>query len=99
MAMIKAVFAECIDSGNSENFLEKCNQVLLHLKIRGWNRMMTLQTLVIDSISGEFSILNAGQCFPALVSDIGQKIEFLDIPGTPLGFKISRGYNQLNGIL
>lgn len=99
MAMIKAVFVECIDSGNSESFLEKCNQVLLHLKLRGWNRMMTLQTLVIDSISGEFSILNAGQCFPALVSDIGQKIEFLDIPGKPLGFKISRGYNQLNGIL
>ncbi|EKD80989.1 MAG: hypothetical protein ACD_39C02056G0001 [uncultured bacterium] len=99
MAMIKAVFSDCIESGDEKTFLESCNKIMLYLRNKGWKRMMTLQFIVIDESSNEFSIVNAGHCFPVKIDADKKKVSFIKARGIPLGYVLTKNYTVVNDVL
>jgi hypothetical protein len=96
MAMAKAVVAahrqkEC----SPAKFLELANSIFLHLKEKGWRRMMTGLCLEINNETGVFRLANAGQCFPIVVSAKGASARYVKALGMPLGNKTRKGYSEI----
>lgn len=95
MAMAKAVIASSsVSFSGPSDMLKKANQVLLHLRKKKLRRMMTCQCLDFDCVEGQFSIANAGHCYPALVSKNGENVRLLKINGFPLGTKTRKDYEE-----
>ncbi|MFZ5952753.1 MAG: SpoIIE family protein phosphatase [Candidatus Rifleibacteriota bacterium] len=95
MAMAKAVVAvnrNLVDRPGE--MLERANSIFLHLKSKGWRRMMTALCLEIDNESGELRCANAGQCFPVVVSDHGCDLRYIRAVGMPLGNILKKGYKE-----
>lgn len=86
MAMVKAVIAAA-DKTRTEppQLLSRANQVLLELKKRNWRRMMTAICFDFNTVTGEFTFANAGQCYPAIVAADGSGARLLENSGMPLG--------------
>ncbi len=99
MAMIKSVFTDCQGRYEGSHFLERCNETLMYLARKGWKRMMTLQFLAIDSVTGQFSLTNAGHCFPALVTEGSPDVSYVQARGIPLGNKFAINYQSVHGNL
>ncbi len=100
MAMAKAVVASTsICFKTPAETLIQANQVLLHLKEKKLRRMMTCQCLDINSDSGEFSLANAGHCYPVHIKQDGGIVEFIEANGLPLGNKLRNPYETVNGRL
>lgn len=99
MAMIKAIFTNCLEESDEEKFLEKCNRVMLYLRNKGWNLMMTLQFLVIEPFTGKFSIVNAGHCYPVHLHAAEPGLSYVKACGVPLGYRFSKNYAVLKGAL
>ncbi|GAB4278521.1 MAG: hypothetical protein Kow0029_21840 [Candidatus Rifleibacteriota bacterium] len=96
MAMAKAAVAANRTGSNSPGvFLELMNSVFLHLKEKGWRRMMTGLSLEINVETGEFCYANAGQCFPVIVSRGGSDLRFVKAFGMPLGNVLRNKYAEV----
>jgi sigma-B regulation protein RsbU (phosphoserine phosphatase) len=95
MAMAKAVIASSsVSFSGPSDMLKKANQVLLYLRKKKLRRMMTCQCLDFDCVEGQFSIANAGHCYPAVVSKNGENVRLLKINGFPLGTKNRKDYEE-----
>jgi sigma-B regulation protein RsbU (phosphoserine phosphatase) len=96
MAMVKAVITANRKSfSGPENLLNQANLVLLRLKERKLRRMMTCQVIDIDCNNGQAVIANAGHCYPAIVSDQGKSVKFIEVGNMPLGTKNRKGYQEI----
>lgn len=96
MAMAKAVVA-ANKSGNysPSEFLALANSVFLHLKKKGWRRMMTGLCVEINFETGVFRYANAGQCFPVVVSRGGKSMRYVKALGMPLGNVMRKDYVEV----
>ncbi len=99
MSMVKAVFANIDFEISTSDLIYRCNEVFLHLKKKGWNRMMTLICMELDLSSGDFRMANAGQCFPIHLKNDSQSAEYIKVCGMPLGVKIKRPSTVVSGTL
>ena len=76
---------------NSKTLLEPAQMItalhgmLYRLKHGNFKRMMTCQYALIDDISGECIISNAGHCFPIIVSADARESRFEEMISTPVG--------------
>lgn len=96
MAMAKAVVATKTGEDVSPNRLLKlANSIFLHLKAKGWRRMMTALCLRIDTSSGVFSIANAGQCYPVIVKENGSSLRYVKVVGMPLGNLLKHDHREI----
>ena len=59
---------------------------------------MTCVYFCINTETGEFSMANAGHCYPAFISK-DRKVSFLEIDGTPLGITKRARYTNTEGQL
>jgi hypothetical protein len=99
MSMVKAVFANIDDEISPSEFIARCNEVFLHLKKKGWNRMMTLICMELDLKTGEYRAANAGQCFPIHLKSNNEPPAYVKVCGMPLGVKVKRPSAVLSGTL
>ena len=101
MAMAKAVVASSIvaRSVGPAELLKSANNVFLHLKAKGWRRMMTALCLDVNSNTGEFRVANAGQCYPAIVSAARTGVNYVKAVGMPLGSITRKPYAEISGQL
>lgn len=96
MAMAKGGIAANRGLGlGPAGLLEKINAVFLHLKSRGWRRMMTGLALELNIESGQFVCANAGHCYPIIVAPGGRDIRYIKAVGMPLGNKSRKPYAQI----
>ncbi len=100
MAMAKAAIA-CAQKGyqGPAKLLSEMNSIFLKLKDRGLRRMMTALSFDFNSLTGEYRLANAGQCYPIVVSAGGKGFRYLKAVGMPLGNVSRRAYNELTGKL
>jgi len=101
MSMAKAVVAsseEARKAGPAE-LLKSANSLFLHLKSRGWKRMMTALCLEVNHQTGEFRVANAGQCYPVVVSAARDKVDYVKVVGMPLGSQARKPYSEISGRL
>ncbi len=100
MSMAKAVVANARASfiGPSA-LLQRANSIFLHLKARGWRRMMTAQCLELNCDTGQFTLANAGQCFPVIVGTDRQGVTYVKAVGMPLGNVTKKPYAEITGQL
>ncbi len=100
MSMAKAVVANAgSDFSSPSALLLRANSIFLHLKEKGWKRMMTAQCLELDCTSGNFRLANAGQCYPVIVSDNRQSVSYVKAVGMPLGNATRKPYAEVSGQL
>ncbi len=100
MSMAKAVVANArSDFSSPSALLLRANSIFLHLKEKGWKRMMTAQCLELDCITGNFRLANAGQCYPVIVSDNRQGVSYIKAVGMPLGNATRKPYAEVSGRL
>jgi serine phosphatase RsbU (regulator of sigma subunit) len=85
MSMIKAIFSEHAENGRPQEFVQRCRDLMQYLKSRGDIRMMTLQFISIDPESGDYSLKNAGHCYPVHISNSGKQLDFIKAVSVPLG--------------
>jgi HAMP domain-containing protein len=101
MAMAKAVVAssdEARQAGPAE-LLKSANSLFIHLKEKGWKRMMTALCLEVNHQTGEFRVANAGQCYPVVVSATCDRVNYIKAVGMPLGSIARRPYVEVSGQL
>ena len=102
MAMAKAVImtaaSEKCPAGPLQ-LLDAVNHVLLELKKRNWRRMMTALCVDYNLQTGEFSLANAGHCYPAIVGPAGNGVRFLEHGGMPLGSSSRKPRTAFSGCL
>ncbi len=101
MSMAKAVVAssdEARKAGPAE-LLKSANSLFLHLKSRGWKRMMTALCLEVNHKTGEFRVANAGQCYPVIVNASHDRISYVKVVGMPLGSQMRKPYSEISGQL
>lgn len=100
MSMAKAVVANAraAFSGPSA-LLQRANSIFLHLKEKGWRRMMTAQCLELDCNTGKFRLANAGQCFPVIVGEDRKCVTYVKAVGMPLGNITRKPYAEITGEL
>ncbi|HNX75862.1 MAG TPA: SpoIIE family protein phosphatase [Candidatus Rifleibacterium sp.] len=100
MSMAKAVVANARTVfASPADLLMRANSVFLHLKSRGWKRMMTAQCLELDCNTGDFRLANAGQCYPVIVSADRRSITYVKAVGMPLGNVTRKPYAEVSGQL
>ena len=99
MAMAKAsVLLSDEDKKNPANLLSSIHKVFYHVKSKKIKRMMTCLYFCINTETGEYSLANAGHCYPAFINKEG-KVTFLEIDGTPLGITKRARYINNEGKL
>lgn len=101
MSMAKAVVAssdEARKAGPAE-LLKSANSLFMHLKARGWKRMMTALCLEVNYQTGEFRVANAGQCYPVVVSANRAGADYIKVVGMPLGSQARKPYSEVSGRL
>ncbi|EKD81394.1 MAG: CBS protein [uncultured bacterium] len=101
MAMAKAVVASSTAAravGPAE-LLKSANAVFLHLKARGWRRMMTALCIDMNQQTGQFRVANAGQCYPIIVSASRTGANYVKAVGMPLGSATRKPYAEISGQL
>lgn len=85
MAMAKAsVLLTEEDKNNPSKLLAAIHKVFYHVKSRKIKRMMTCIYFCINTETGDFTMSNAGHCYPAFI-DENANVKFLEIDGTPIG--------------
>lgn len=101
MAMAKSTVLTNADKlHDPAKLLLALHQMIFQLKSDGFKKMMTCQYLVIDNFTGEFSMANAGHCFPIIVGPHGAYARFEEIIGTPVGIAKRASYaNHLINLL
>jgi HAMP domain-containing protein len=100
MSMAKAVVANARAAFNGPAaLLHRANSIFLHLKEKGWRRMMTAQCLELDCNSGKFKLANAGQCFPVIVGEDRAGVTYVKAVGMPLGNVTRKPYAEITGEL
>lgn len=100
MSMAKAVVATSpARTCGPAALLQSANAVFLHLKAKGWRRMMTALCLDVNQDTGEFKIANAGQCYPIIVNLTNSDINYVKALGTPLGSVSRKPYTEVSGKL
>ncbi len=65
--------------------LSSLHKVIHRVKSSKIKRMMTCQYFTINTLTGEYSVSNAGHCFPAVIRKRGAEVELVKLIGTPLG--------------
>lgn len=100
MSMAKAVVANARAEFNGASaMLQRANSVFLHLKEKGWRRMMTAQCLELDCTNGQYRLANAGQCYPVVVGSDRQSVTYVKAVGMPLGNISRKPYAEVSGQL
>ena len=100
MAMVKASILHGSEAYDSPSrLLQKASRVFDFLKSKNYSRTMTACCLEINSATGEFIFSNAGQCFPLIISEDGQKIDKLKLVGMPLGTVSKRSPTEVRATL
>lgn len=100
MSMAKAVVVSAgSDFSGPAAMLQRANSVFLHLKEKGWKRMMTAQCLELDCDTGYFRFANAGQCFPLIVGADRKSFNYVKAFGMPLGNVLRKPYAEIEGRL
>lgn len=101
MAMAKAVVASSLAarSAGPAELLKSANSVFLHLKAKGWRRMMTAVCLDVNQHTGQFRVANAGQCYPVIVSASRAGVNYVKAVGMPLGSVTRKPYAEISGQL
>lgn len=95
MAMAKTgAFLSLEDDFNPSKFLSNVHSILYNLKKRGIKKMMTLQCMLVDTLSGKAVIANAGHCFPLIVSSEANSAEYLEFESYPLGVMRKTGIEE-----
>ena len=99
MAMAKAsVLLSEEDKNNPSKLLSAVHKVFYHVKSKKIKRMMTCVYFCINTETGEFTMANAGHCYPAII-DSNANVSFLEIDGTPLGITKRSRYTNTEGRL
>ncbi len=97
MAMAKAsVIMNDPATVTQSEFVNLINRIFVHLKKENLSKMMTIFYALINAKTGEACILNAGQCFPVIISKNGAAVNTLEIiGGMPLGILPDVKYSTL----
>ena len=99
MAMAKAsVLLSEDDRKDPSKLLAAVHKVFYHVKSKKIKRMMTCVYFCINTETGDFTMANAGHCYPAIIDNKGQ-VSFLEIDGTPLGITKRSRYTNTEGKL
>ena len=100
MSMAKAVVANAgAEFSGPSALLQRANSIFLHLKEKGWKRMMTAQCLELNCETGFFRLANAGQCFPVIIKADRKSLTYVKAVGMPLGNITRRPYAEVEGQL
>lgn len=100
MSMAKAVVADARSQfAGPSAMLQRANGIFLHLKEKGWRRMMTAQCLELDCETGKFRLANAGQCFPVVIGEDREGVTYVKAVGMPLGNVTRKPYAEITGQL
>ena len=99
MAMAKASVLLSEDyKRDPSKLLSAVHKVFYHVKSKKIKRMMTCVYFCINTETGDFSMANAGHCYPAIIDKTGH-VSFLEIDGTPLGITKRSRYINTEGKL
>lgn len=100
MAMAKGVITTARpDYTGPADLLGRVNSIFLHLKEKGWRRMMTGLCLELNCDTGEFKLANAGQCYPIIVDRERSQVKYVKAVGMPLGNTIKKAHVEVCGQL
>lgn len=80
--------------GDPARLLGSLHDMLFKLKSDGFKRMMTCQYILINDMSGECQLANAGHCFPVVVGPQGRTSRLEEIIGTPVGIARKARYQN-----
>lgn len=95
MAMAKAsVLLSGDEKCDPSLMLSSLHKVIHRVKSSKIKRMMTCQYFCINSKTGEYSVSNAGHCFPAVIRGGGKEVELVKLIGTPLGITKKPKYDN-----
>lgn len=95
MAMAKAsVLLTGEEKCDPALMLSSLHRVIHRVKSSKIKRMMTCQYFCINSKTGDYSVSNAGHCFPAVIRGNGQEVELVKLIGTPLGITKKPKYDN-----
>lgn len=88
MAMARsAMIFENFNEPNQMHLMQTLNTVIYKMRQSGAKEYMSGLSLFINSNTGEFSLLNAGHCPPAIIRRSANKVEFQPCKGLYFGFK------------
>lgn len=88
MAMAKATLIyENFAEPQQEQLMRSMNKTIFNIRQAGSKDYMTGQAIYINSLTGDFSVINAGHCFPIIIRASNGTTEYLQAQGLPLGFK------------
>lgn len=97
MAMAKAtVILSEEDKKDPSKLLSAIHKVFYHVKSKKIKRMMTCIYFCLNSKTGDYTLANAGHCYPAIINN-KKEVKFLEIDGTPLGTIKKANYTNIEG--
>lgn len=84
MAFVKSCLLQLKNSSHEpDTVLRKINELICDTNTRKHRKFMTLQFLLLDGLTGDITVANAGHCFPIVISDGATRM--VDLPSSPLG--------------
>ena len=99
MAMAKAsVLLSGEEKKQPSKLLASIHKVFHHVKSKKIIRMMTCVYFSINTLTGEYKVVNAGHCYPVVVTKT-RKAEFIELDGSPLGITKRPRYVDYDGVL
>jgi len=100
MAMARsAMIFENFNEPEQAHLMQTLNNVIYKMRKSGAKEYMSGLSLFINSISGEFCLLNAGHCPPAIIRQSSSKVELQLCSGLYFGFKEDYTAQPLTGKL
>lgn len=99
MAMAKAsVLLSGKDRKSPAKLLTAIHKVFHTVTTKKIKRMMTCIYFCINTETGAYRVVNAGHCYPAIISK-NAKVSYLEMVGTPLGISKKARYTDNEGFL
>jgi hypothetical protein len=98
MAMAKAaiIFAN-FTTPDQKAIMSSLNRIINANRMSGGKEYMTGLSLNVNSVSGDFSLINAGQCPPVILRYRSRQAEIVKCGGLPLGFRADMDFNPVTG--
>jgi len=91
MAMAKAgvKMATREEMLDGARFIGELHKIIYSLRAGQLKSMMTFQYLVLDKVSANIQLTNAGHCYPLLVDSRRSEARYVELTGLPLGISKS----------
>jgi len=85
-AFLKAALLQLTDLfSQPELLLNRIDSLLREAGSHARKRTMTMQCVLLNTLTAEIAIANAGHCFPVVVNRSNGSVKVVDLPSTPLG--------------